>query len=147
VLVGLDPAEAFEVFTADVDLWWRRGPAFRVPGGDAGELRFEPGVGGRLVQGLAEGREWELGRVSVWDPGRRLVFEFRVPNFEPDQTTEVEVVFESSDGGTRVTVEHRGWAGLPRGHPARHGLEGEAFLSMRGRWWIELLRALRSRAR
>ena len=27
--VAVDPATAFEVFTRDIDLWWRRGPRFR----------------------------------------------------------------------------------------------------------------------
>ena len=48
-VVAVEPAEAFELFTADVDLWWRRGPRFRADGGRPSVLRFEPGVGGRLV--------------------------------------------------------------------------------------------------
>ena len=50
LLQGVDTVSAFEVFTEDVDSWWLRGPAFRVDARREGVLRFEPGVGGRLVE-------------------------------------------------------------------------------------------------
>jgi len=59
----------------------------------------------------------------------------------------VEVRFQAVDGGTRVTLEHRGWGALRADHPVRHGLEGEAFGSMIGLWWAELLQSLGRRAR
>ena len=149
VLVTVDPATAFAVFTEEIDAWWKRGPAYRFSSShDAGVMRFEPGVGGRLVEVFdeAENEEYEVGRVLVWEPAQRLVFEFRPPNFEPDQCTEVEVRFAAVGQDTRVSVEHRGWAGLPPDHPVRHGLEDTAFEMMRGHWWLELLRTLRIRA-
>jgi uncharacterized protein YndB with AHSA1/START domain len=147
-LVEVDPATAFEVFTEEVDAWWKCGPAYRFRGAHDGVMRFEPGVGGRLVQVPDEhrGEEWEVGRIKVWEPGARLVFDFRIPVFGAGESTEVEVTFEPVAGGTRVTVEHRGWRGIPRGHPARHGLPDEAFLTQRGTWWIDQLRALRGMA-
>ena len=42
-----------------------------------------------------------MARVDVWEPGKRLVF-------VDDRDTEADVTFEASDGGTRVTLEHRG---------------------------------------
>jgi len=147
--VAVDPETAFEVFTDEVDLWWKRGPAHRFGPGRDGRLRFEPGVGGRLVEVFDEARGdvYEVGRVRVWDKGARLVFEFRALAFEPGQITEVEVRFQAVDGGTRVTLEHRGWGALRADHPVRHGLEGEAFGSMLGLWWAELLQSLGRRAR
>jgi hypothetical protein len=56
------------------------------------------------------------------------------------------VRFEKVAEGTRVLLEHRGWDGLRRDHPARHGLEGDAWSSMVGLWWAELLTELRVRA-
>jgi hypothetical protein len=140
-VVAVDPETAFEVFTGEIDAWWGRGPRFRWKPHRGGTLRFEPGVGGRLVEVYDEaaGDLFEVGRVLVWENPSRLVFEFRARNFEPDQVTEVEVSFERVEQGTRVTVEHRGWDALPPDHPARHGLEGPAFTSMMGLWWGDLL--------
>jgi len=144
-LVAVDPGTAFEVFTSDVDAWWRRGIAYRVEGEGASTMRFEPGVGGRLVEVFGEppGELFEFGRIEVWEPGRRLVFDWRGPNFEPGQKTRVEVRFEAVGEGTRVTVEHSGWDGLPRDHPVRHRLPDGAFARMWGGWWSRQLGALR----
>ena len=35
-------ADAFEVFTLEIDQWWRRGPAYRVGGKHPGTLHLEP---------------------------------------------------------------------------------------------------------
>jgi uncharacterized protein YndB with AHSA1/START domain len=85
----------------------------------------------------------EIGRVTVWEPGARLEFEWRNTNFSPDQKTIVEVRFEPLREGTRVTVHHQGWSSLPEGHPARHGIEGAAFSRTVGMWWGKLLTMLR----
>jgi uncharacterized protein YndB with AHSA1/START domain len=79
----------------------------------------------------------EAGRVTLWEPPTRLVFDWRNLNFAPDEKTEVEVRFEAIGDGTRVTVEHRG------GHPARHGLLGPAHSRQLGLWWGELMSAMR----
>ena len=50
-VVPADPATAFEVFTSQVDLWWRRGPRFRQGLGRPSEMRFEGEAGGRLAFG------------------------------------------------------------------------------------------------
>jgi len=146
--VAVDPATAFAVFTEEVDLWWRRGPRYRFRAGREGTLVFEPGVGGRLVEvyGGPPGDEYEVGKVRVWEPGRRLVFVWRGNDFAAGEETEVEVRFERAAAGTRVVLEHRGWEALRADHPARHGLAGPAFASMVGLWWGDLLTTLRARA-
>lgn len=141
-LIAVDPATAFEVFTDEIDAWWRRDPRFRMS--TDRQIRFEPGEGGRLVTYEESGNVHELGRIKEWKPGELLLFEWRARNFEPDQSTEVEVRFEPDADGTRITLEHRGWDSLPDDHPVRHGLAGEAFLSMFGVWWADLLVALRA---
>lgn len=50
----------------------------------------------------------------VWEPPRRFVLEWRLPEPEAHEKTEVEVRFEAFEAGTRVTVEHLG-LGLNRG--------------------------------
>ena len=115
VEVAVDPATAFEVFTEDIDAWYKRGPySFKDPG-RAVAVRFEPGVGGRLIEvhdtTTGEGIEW--GRVLVWEAGARLVFADLISSASPATLTEVEVRFASVAGGTRVTLEHRGLDRLP----------------------------------
>ena len=70
-VVDVDPATAFEVFTKEIGTWWRREPRYRFTPGRAGTLRFDPGVGGRLIEvDEASGREsFEVGRVLAWEPG------------------------------------------------------------------------------
>lgn len=145
-LVAVDPATAFEIFTQDLDAWWRTGPQYRPGRGRSGMMRLEGRVGGRLLEiyDEARGDAYEIGRVRVWDPPARLVFSWRGTNFTPEQSTEVEVRFDPDPNGTRVTLEHRGWSTLPPDHPARHGLAGRAFSAMIGGWWADLLLTLRS---
>jgi uncharacterized protein YndB with AHSA1/START domain len=148
VFVAVTPRVAFDVFTQEIDLWWKRGPKFRHSGRHAGTLTFESGPGGRLFETYGDGGTTHtavVGRVTVWEPAARLVFEWRNENFQPHEKTEVDIRFDAADGGTRVVLEHRGWSALPAGHPARHGLEGAAFSAMIGMWWSELLGALRAR--
>jgi uncharacterized protein YndB with AHSA1/START domain len=146
VLVSAPPERAFAVFTQEIDVWWKRGPRFRFGGRSPGVLHFEPGLGGRLFEAFGEGagaRVYEAGRITVWEPPSRLVFQWRNANFAPAETTEVEVRFEASPHGTSVTVEHRGWAALRPDHPARHGLEGAEYSRELGLWWGQLLSSLR----
>jgi len=149
-VVATDPASAFDLFTREVDAWWRRGPRFRQGLGRPSVMRFEGAEGGRLLEIYSDdaGGSFEVGRILAWKPADRLVFEWRGYNFEPDLVTEVEVRFERAEGGTRVTLEHRGWDRVPLGHGVRHGYgASNAFTSMIGLWWGDLLTSLRAHAR
>jgi uncharacterized protein YndB with AHSA1/START domain len=98
VEVGVDPETAFRIFTEEIDRWWRPGP------------KIEPGVGGRWIEIYDESSDdvLEIGRVTAWEPGRRLGMLYRDGGHALDGT-EVEVRFDPIDGGSRVTLEHRGW--------------------------------------
>ena len=146
VLVEVSQDAAFDVFTREIDLWWRHGPQYRFAGRVPGALTLEPGVGGRLFEAYASEsgpHVLERGRVVEWVPPARLAFEWRANNFAPAERTLVEVSFEPAARGTRVTVRHSGWAALRPGHPARHGLEGAAVSRMIGLWWGEIMSGLR----
>ena len=146
IRLKVPPAAAFELFTNRIDDWWRRGSKYRMDLG--GRLRFEPGEGGRLVEiyDEAAGDLFEIGRILVWRPGERLVFEWRQPNFTADQVTEVDIGFTQVADGTRLTLEHRGWGVLPPEHPARHGMAEGRFMMFKARWWEDQLEALRESA-
>jgi uncharacterized protein YndB with AHSA1/START domain len=142
--VPLSPQRAFELFTEEIATWWQASPLFAIaPEGD-GMLRFEPGVGGRLVTKLDSGEVFEIGRISVWEPGQRLVFAWRQKSFDPGQVTEVEVRFEPVGEETRVSIEHRGWDRIPREHAARHGFPDRATLEHVARWWRTSLDRMRA---
>lgn len=106
VTIGATPDEAFDLFTRDVDRWWRRGD--RYGGSDVLGHRFEPWVGGRFLEVLAE-REAALGQITVWDPPGRLVFSWRQGNWAAQELTHVEVTFAASGAGTRVVLRHYGF--------------------------------------
>jgi uncharacterized protein YndB with AHSA1/START domain len=113
--VAVDPDTAFDVFTNEIDSWYQRGPhSWKYPDRAVG-IRFEPRVGGRLleVHDADSGEGFAFGRVLVWEPGARLVFADLVSSAPPDPVTEVEVRFEAAGEGTRVTLEHRGLDRLP----------------------------------
>ena len=149
--VAVAPSDAFEVFTRETDLWWGRGPRFRPLSHPQGRMVFEPREGGRLLEQVDGGTEpgFVLGVVDVWDPPSRLVFRMGGRDFDPDPTgwTVVEIRFEPDSEGTRVVLEHRGFAALGVAHPVRHGLDGEAFFDMMGVWWADLLGLAQRHAR
>ena len=152
VLLTVDRGRAFEAFTRDIDRWWRRGPRFRNAPGDRGFICIEPGVGGRVFESFdvdqeRGGKVVEIGRVMVWEPPSRLLFQWRNANFAPFEQTEVEVRFEAAmtgdADGCRVTVVHRGWSGIRPDHPARHGQPTVEFVRGIGLWWGDQMAALR----
>lgn len=140
---------AFDVFTRELDVWWRRGRKYRM--GEPSTMALEPRTGGRLTETWVEGgatRSREIGVVEVWEPPRRLLLSWRAANFDAsDPDTHVEVLFERAIGhageGTLVTLEHRGWSRVRDGHPVRHGELPEVFVPRLGRWWGDLAGALR----
>jgi uncharacterized protein YndB with AHSA1/START domain len=139
VLVALrvraSPERAFAAFTEEIGAWWRPNPLFATTPRAPGRLAFEPGEGGRLVETLANGKVFEIGRITAWEPPRRLVFTWRQASFPPDLSTEVEVAFEALGEETRVRVEHRGFHRVPAGSAARHGFPDQALLRRLSEWW------------
>ena len=146
VRVAADPHDAFDIFTRDIALWWKPSPLFRFTPRDGGVLSFEPGEDGRFIETLPSGTVFVIGRIQVWEPGRRLVFGWRQATFTKDQNTQVEVRFEPVEGETRITVEHRGWDSVPQQHVARHTMSEVVFLRRHGEYWRALLAELAKRA-
>ncbi|HUZ11521.1 MAG TPA: SRPBCC family protein [Caulobacteraceae bacterium] len=142
--VAASPERAFEAFTRDIGAWWRPNGLFAFTPRDPGVIAFEPGPGGRLIETLAAGKVFEIGRIRAWEPPRRLVFDWRQASFAAGQNTEVEVRFEPLGEETRVTVEHTGWDSVPAAHAARHGFPDRIFLVRHGEWWRALLASYKS---
>ncbi|CAN5162805.1 SRPBCC domain-containing protein [soil metagenome] len=134
--VKASPERAFDVFTGDIGAWWRPSPMFAFTPREPGVMSFDDG---RLIETRGGDKVFEVGKVRVWERGRRLVFGWRQAAFTPDQATEVEVTFEPVGEETRVSVTHTGWDSVPAEHVARHGFPDPIFLRRHGGWWQALL--------
>jgi len=143
--VAATPERAFAVFTDEIGEWWQPNGMFRLTPGGPGVMTFEPGPGGRLVERYPSGDEYEVGRITRWDPPVELAFHWRPASFSAEQTTEVHVRFEPVGADTRVVVEHIGWDTIAAEHAARHGFPLAIFLQREAEWWQGLLRSLQSK--
>ena len=140
--VSATPERAFGVFVDDIGAWWRPNGLFRFTALSPGVLAFEPRLGGRFTETSGTGEVFEIGRITVWEPGLRVAFTWRQASFTPEQVTRVEVRFEPVGDETRVTVEHFGWDTVPQEHVARHGFPDAIFLRRHAEWWQSLLAAM-----
>jgi len=140
-VIAVEPAHAFKIFTEETDLWWGMGPRFRPLSHPQGQMIFEGGVGGRLLEYVGDEATppFVLGHIKVWEPPSRLVFSMGGRDFGKEDWPIVEISFEPEQDGTRVTLEHRGFAALAATHPVRHGLDGQAFLDVMAIFWADLL--------
>jgi len=93
---------SFKVFCEEITAWW--------PGGFGGKdckLYLDREVGGRFYERRPDGSEYEIGRVTAYQPPTRVAFTFRAPSW--DVNTQVEIRFSSEGTGTRLELEHSGW--------------------------------------
>jgi uncharacterized protein YndB with AHSA1/START domain len=144
--VAATPEHAFSVFVHDIGAWRRPNGLFHFTPRSPGILALESGLGGRFTETFADGEIFEIGRITAWEPGRRLAFTWRQASFAAGQVTRVEVRFEPIGDETRVTVEHVGWDTVPQDHVARHGFPDAIFLHRHAEWWQSLLATMRSMA-
>jgi uncharacterized protein YndB with AHSA1/START domain len=153
VFVDAPQAIAFEVFTGQIDLWWRHGLKFRAGERGRSVLHLEPGPGGRLFESIAPRAPDErapplivqTGTVTRWEPPHALEIEWRGVNFAPHEKTTISVRFEPRAAGTFVTLVHAGFAALPPDHPVRHGEAPEVFVRRMAMWWSDQVASLRMR--
>jgi uncharacterized protein YndB with AHSA1/START domain len=124
VSVNCSPEQAFELFTNGLASWWpfeTHSPSQKAPE----VVVFEPRVGGRVYDRLAEGEERDWATVTAWEPPSRLAVDWHVTAGAP--RTQLEVTFTPANGGTRVDLTHAGWE--------RYGAEAaESFEDYNGGW-------------
>ncbi len=101
VEVAVNAPTAFGAFTEEMNLWWVRGPINFFDSARAVAVTCEPGVGGRLLEVYDEtaGDALELGRITVWQPGKRLSWQSSVDDVV------IDVRFDPTAGGTMVRVK------------------------------------------
>ena len=115
VTVEVSPEEAFALFTEDIGLWWRRDTPYWNNRERGASVRIEPGVGGRFIEvyDLDTGNGMEVGRVTAWEPGRRLALTWTQVGWPEGASTQLEISFEPAGTGTRVRLEHTGFERVP----------------------------------
>ncbi len=149
--VDCDAATAFETFTREIDHWWKQGPRNRLIGNRPGIMEFgkDPANGTRYLQEVDKRRPdfiVRAGKVTKWEPGKQLCFEWNWPMADPKEpATLVDIRFSALGDYTRITLEHRGLEKLSMAHPGRNGLNDNRFKPMMTHYWQAHLVSLRNR--
>jgi uncharacterized protein YndB with AHSA1/START domain len=109
VVVQVEPARAFALFTSRIQDWWPRDKT--IGRGPPVAVVIEPQADGRWFERDAEGHETQWGKVLAWEPPRRLLLAWQIGTdwaYHAELVTEVELTFKTHvAGGTLVTLEHR----------------------------------------
>ena len=105
IKVERSPEISFRTFCEEIGQWWPKGPSF----GDKPltNMIIENRVGGRFYEQHDDGSEYEIGRVTAYEPPTVVAFTWRALSW--DVITKVEVRFIAEGSGTRVELEHSGW--------------------------------------
>jgi uncharacterized protein YndB with AHSA1/START domain len=119
IRIGASRERVFEAYVAEIDAWWPRQGRYRYSFAPAGHnpapayMAFEAREGGRLFERFEDGSEFEIGRITVWEPPRRLVYTWQAPDW-PAHTV-IDVQLREVGDETEVTVLHSGFGenGVP----------------------------------
>jgi uncharacterized protein YndB with AHSA1/START domain len=122
VTVPASTERAFELFTAGIGEWWPL--ATHSVGQDkAAGVAFGEGVGGDIVESLADGSTAVWGTVTRWEPPHLVACTWHAGT-PVAQATHLEVTFTAGKPGeTLVQLVHSGWELRPDGEQARSGYE------------------------
>ncbi|MBK5259625.1 MAG: SRPBCC domain-containing protein [Thermoanaerobaculia bacterium] len=108
VIVPLEPADAFDLFTTRMGRWW---PLIdhSISTTSAETCVVEAVAGGRVYEISRSGETHLWGEVLIADRPHRVVMTWH-PGGGP--ATEVEVTFTAASKETLVELEHRKWEAL-----------------------------------
>lgn len=122
VTVPVPPQRAFELFTARFGEWWPLA-THSVGEDQAKGVVFGEGIGGRIVESLADGTTSVWGTITSWDPPHSVACTWHAGT-PVAEATSVEVTFTpAEEGHTVVELVHSGWENRPDGSAARAGYE------------------------
>jgi uncharacterized protein YndB with AHSA1/START domain len=122
VTVPAAPQRAFELFTAHIQEWWPL-RTHSVGLQHAVGVAFGAGVGGAILETLADGTTSVWGTVTDWEPPHRVSFTWHAGTPAAEATRVVVTFTEERSGSTVVTVVHSGWERRPDGASAREGYD------------------------
>jgi uncharacterized protein YndB with AHSA1/START domain len=120
IRVERPPELSFKVFCEQIGQWWPKGPSFG--GKNLIDMFIESRVGGRFYEVYDDGTEFEIGRVTMYQPPAVVAFTWRAPSWEV--ATQVEVRFIAEGNGTRVELNHSGWEQTPEVLEFRKNYDG-----------------------
>jgi uncharacterized protein YndB with AHSA1/START domain len=122
VTVPATPQRAFELFTAHIQEWWPL-RTHSVGIEQAVGVAFGEGVGGAIIETLADGSTSVWGTITHWEPPHRVAFTWHAGTPQAE-ATRVEVTFTQDEpGSTVVRLVHSGWEHRPDGASVREGYE------------------------
>jgi uncharacterized protein YndB with AHSA1/START domain len=122
VTVPVPPQRAFELFTARFGEWWPLA-THSVGEDQATGVAFGEGIGGSIVESLADGTTSVWGTITSWNPPHSVAYTWHAGT-PVAESTSVEVTFTPADEGhTVVELVHSGWENRPDGSAARTGYE------------------------
>ena len=99
IRVERPPEVVFRVFTEEIGKWWPLKEGFSFGGEKAKDIFIEGRVGGRFFERFTDGTEFEVGRITAFQPPHVVKFTWKDPGWEAP--TEVEVKFAADGSGTR----------------------------------------------
>ena len=129
-------AHAFATWTQRFGSWWP--PGHTASQDPAATVHLEPGVGGRIFERTADGREIDWGEVTTWEPPHRLGYLWHIRRTR-EAATDVLVHFaDVAPGRSLIRIEHSGWERL--------GDQGGSWRDANRGGWAGLLPHLRAAA-
>jgi uncharacterized protein YndB with AHSA1/START domain len=100
------PEAAFDVYVNRIGEWWP--PNYTANAETLEAVTIEPGVGGRVYEAHRGGDAFTWGRITVWEPTRRLVYTSTLAQTR-DHPSEISVRFTPNGDRCSVRFEHGGW--------------------------------------
>jgi uncharacterized protein YndB with AHSA1/START domain len=122
VFDGFTPQELFDYWVKPelVVQWWPR------------EAIIDPKVGGAYAFSWPE-QTWHLrGTYTAFEPGKHLGFTWSWDHDRNSAPLQVDLTFEETENGTKLTVDHGKWDDTPEAQDERKGvIEGWIHFGMR----------------
>jgi uncharacterized protein YndB with AHSA1/START domain len=101
------PARAFDAYAAQFGRWWP--PAYTANPHTLRSVTIEPRVGGRVFATHEDLGDIEWGRVTAWEPNRRLAYTSTLAQSH-EHPNEITVEFTpEGEVGCLVRFSHGGW--------------------------------------
>ena len=104
--VPLTAAEAFALFTDEIDSWWPKAK-HSVRGADS-KVTFADHKDGEIIETAADGSQEVWGKIIAYDPGKYLAFSWH-PGRPAEEATVVTVSFTQKEDGTLCELTHGGF--------------------------------------
>ena len=113
IQIKASPATVFKAYVEKINDWWPwQGEEIRYTWAPEGvqpsEIHFEPQLGGRYYERFADGSEFDIGRITRYEPPHKLSFTWAGRDWPPGESL-FELSFDESEGGTLLTLTHSGF--------------------------------------